>query len=71
MDTVSPHIILLKVGAFFNSVEKKNKLLMAETLTSNSTADNKVNKWVTSGNTGSRQGQAILRSEPLTERKTF
>ena len=51
---------------FFSIVqkEKKNKLLMAKTLTSKSAADNKVNKWVTSGNTGSRQGQPILRSEP-------
>ena len=39
-------------------------MLMAKTLTSKSAADNKVNKWVTSGNTGSRQGQPILRSEP-------
>ncbi len=70
MDTASPHIILLKVAAFFNS-EEKNRLLMANTLTSNSTADNKVNKWVTSGDIESSQGQAILRSEPLTERKAF
>lgn len=44
---------------------------MANTLTSNSTADNEVNKWVTSGNTESTQGHAILRSEPQTERKAF
>lgn len=44
---------------------------MAKALTSNSTADKEVNKWVTSGNTRSRQGQAILRSEPPTEHKVF
>lgn len=66
MDTVHTSFSA-RLGLFFQWCGGK----MAKIITSNRAAGSKLNKWVTSGDTGSRQGQAILTSEPITKCKAF